>query len=276
MPADVDLIDAQVHLDLYPDASKFLDDARNNRVRVVAVTNAPSVFFHTLNVSKDHEYVHAAVGLHPELVASHEQELPSFWPHLSATQFVGEVGLDYTTPDEDLRDRQRRVFAAVLSRCADSGGKVLTVHSRRAARDVIAAVGRNYPGTVILHWFSGSLRELEAAIDIGCYFSINPMMITSQSGQKLIKAMPRERVLTERWPVCSSSTATCVSFRCPGSFGGYRFLLGGRSHRCCRDGASKFSRDALLRTLSPANLTDGATIDRRASATTVLRESGPH
>jgi TatD DNase family protein len=97
----------------------------------------------------------------------------------------------------NFRRRQLSVFEAILRRCADAGNKVLTVHSRRASAQVIDAVGLSYPGVVILHWFSGPLKDLERAAATGMYFSVNPAMGRSANGRKLVVAMPRDRVLTE-------------------------------------------------------------------------------
>lgn len=193
----LELVDAHCHVDLFPDPRSVAAAAARGRVHTIAVTNAPSVFFHTRNLCRENPYTVAAVGLHPELVRSHGGELERMWPHLDETRFVGEVGLDYVTGDQALRRRQRDVFSAILTRCASHGDKILTVHSRRSATDVIAAVGPDFPGAVILHWFSGSGRELERAADIGCWFSVNPSMAASRSGRALIAAMPRDRVLTE-------------------------------------------------------------------------------
>jgi hypothetical protein len=41
------------------------------------------------------------------------------WAHLASTRFVGEVGFGYVTSDLGLRRKQRDVFSAILSRCAD-------------------------------------------------------------------------------------------------------------------------------------------------------------
>jgi TatD DNase family protein len=139
----------------------------------------------------------AAVGLHPELVVSHGAELEAMWPSLGETRYVGEIGLDYATTDKEIRRKQQDVFRRILERCAEHGSKVLTVHSRRASADVIAMVGDRFPGTVILHWFSGPLKDLRTAAQRGMYFSVNPAMARSQSGQRLVAEMPRDRVLTE-------------------------------------------------------------------------------
>lgn len=190
-------VDTHCHLDLYPDAGAVLTDAETNRVLVVAVTNAPSVFFHTRDLAKRCEWLVPAVGLHPELVATHGHEVSRIGPLLEQTQFVGEVGLDYVTPDLELRARQRSVFTTILDRCAALGGRVLTVHSRRAASDVIDAVGKGFNGTVILHWFTGTTREAERAIENGCYFSVNSAMTIAKSSAALLAMLPRDRVLTE-------------------------------------------------------------------------------
>jgi TatD DNase family protein len=89
------------------------------------------------------------------------------------------------------------VFSRIVERCVDHGDKILTVHSRRSAADVISILGDRFPGKVILHWFSGSSRELQRAIDFGFYFSVGPAMVKSKSGLALLAAMPRDRVLTE-------------------------------------------------------------------------------
>jgi TatD DNase family protein len=191
------LVDTHCHIDLYPHPIDLVRQVEHARIHTVAVTNAPSVYFHTARLAAGCRYVHPAPGLHPELVADRGHELEQLWPLLESTRFVGEIGLDYVTPDAANRRRQRRVFDAILHKCAQFGDKVLTVHSRRAAADVIAAIGKNFRGRAILHWFSGSLRDLRTAIDYGLYFSVNPAMTGSASGRRLVAEMPPERVVTE-------------------------------------------------------------------------------
>jgi TatD DNase family protein len=191
------LVDAHCHIDLYKDPAGIAAQANERRVFTIAVTNAPSVFRHTALLAAESKYVRAAVGLHPDLVSSHAHELDLMLRLLPETRYVGEIGLDYTTPDEDLRQNQREILRRVLDCCASYGDKVLTLHSRRAAADVIDAVGPRFPGRAILHWFSGSIKELEKASEYGFFFSVNPAMIRSAKGQALIARMPADRVITE-------------------------------------------------------------------------------
>lgn len=191
------LVDSHCHIDLFPEPMKLIEEAETKRVYTIAVTNTPSVFPYTESFAKGTRYVRAAVGLHPELVVSRRQELPQMWDFLKRTRYVGEIGLDYQTQDEANRRLQREVFEQILRQCADYGNKVLTIHSRRAAADVISMVGSNFTGKVVLHWYSGSLRDLLRAIDYGFYFSVNTAMVKSQKGQRLILEIPQNRLLTE-------------------------------------------------------------------------------
>src|SRR5207245_3283641 len=69
--------------------------------------------------------------------------------------------------------------------------------SRRAADDVIDAIGTRFPAHVILHWFTGSLSTLERGVANGCYFSANIAMASSASGKRIVAAIPEDRILTE-------------------------------------------------------------------------------
>lgn len=191
------LVDAHCHIDLMSNDVTEVENAESNRIHTIAVTNVPSVFFHTQDICKNKSFVHAALGLHPELVRTHSNEIKLFFELVDQTQFVGEIGLDYLTSDISIQKKQRDVFEAILQCCSDSGGRILSIHSRRSARDIITALEQTSNNKPILHWFSGSHKELAKAISLGCYFSVNPSMLCSASGLKLLTLMPRDRILTE-------------------------------------------------------------------------------
>lgn len=193
----VTFVDAHCHIDLFPKPVEIVEAIEKAEVHTIAVTNAPFVFQNTKRLSEGSRFVHPALGLHPELVESHGSQIEQMISLLNQTRFIGEVGLDFVTPDRARRQRQSVVFTRVLEECAQFRDKIITVHSRRSAREVIAAVGSNYPGKVILHWFSGSLSELRRAISYGLWFSVNIAMTQSVNGLSIIAELPRDRVLTE-------------------------------------------------------------------------------
>jgi TatD DNase family protein len=189
--------DAHCHIDLYRDFQGVLAAIDKARVKTIAVTNTPSVFEMCERICAGNRFVYPALGLHPELAHQRERELPLMLGLLERVKFVGEVGLDFTTRDVTIRSVQVRVFEAVLAAARADGRKVLSIHSRQAAAEVVDLVGAQFPGTVILHWFSGSERTLIRAIENGYYFSVNVAMTNSARGRSVIPTVPRDRILTE-------------------------------------------------------------------------------
>jgi TatD DNase family protein len=191
------LVDTHCHVDLYPDPASIIGDSERHQVYTIAVTNTPSVFNRLCELVGDARFVRASLGLHPELAAQRHPELELFAKLLPRTRYIGEVGLDYQTTVESERAIQRRVLGAVIEQCDEAGGKIVTVHSRRAANDVVDAFGASFRGRYILHWYSGALGTLRRALANGAYISVNPAMTRSRRGLALISEVPRERVLTE-------------------------------------------------------------------------------
>jgi TatD DNase family protein len=189
-------VDTHCHLDLFPDVAAAIRQTEAAGVLTVAVTNAPSVYSRLVEIVGTSDVIRVALGLHPELAHERQGELPLFHQLIERTKYVGEVGLDYTTPDEAQRRVQRMVLDAIVESCSRTGRKLVTVHSRRAADDVVDAFGV-FRGTYILHWYSGSLRALRRALANGAYVSVNPAMVRSESSMKLMSHVPQERILTE-------------------------------------------------------------------------------
>jgi TatD DNase family protein len=190
-------IDTHFHLDLLPNAIEVAEKIRQAKIYTIAVTNTPSVFHFSHKISQDNPFIRAAVGLHPELALARVNELPLLWDLLEHTRYVGEIGLDYGKLNSSEKVKQRLIFDQIITKCAEKKGKILTVHSRGCAEDVIDTIGPNFPGKVILHWYSGSIRHLERAVANGFYFSVNYQMTLSENGGRVINSIPHDRLLTE-------------------------------------------------------------------------------
>jgi len=191
------LHDTHFHLDLFEAPRQVLQRIEQARIYTIAVTNVPEVFTHTENLVKESKYVRAALGLHPELANQHYHQVSLFIQLLPKTRYIGEVGLDNQYKSAADFAQQKKVFEQILVACHAATGKILTIHSRRAEKDVVDMIGPHFPGKIILHWFSGSLRELDRAISYGFYFSINHAMTQSENGKKIINRLPTDRILLE-------------------------------------------------------------------------------
>jgi TatD DNase family protein len=135
-----------------------------------------------------------------QLVAERHTEIALWEKYLPQTRYVGEVGLDAGPQYYRSFDVQKQVFERILKQCAEAGGKILSVHSIRAATPVLDLIETCLPpskGHVVLHWFTGSKAEARRAAQLGCYFSVNAAMLAKEKGRDLVAALPPERLLTE-------------------------------------------------------------------------------
>jgi TatD DNase family protein len=193
-------VDFHCHLDLYPDHEAAIARAEAARIYTLTVTTTPKAWPRNHELTQHMRYVRAALGLHPQLVAERAAELPLWERHLAETRYVGEVGLDAGPRFYKSLEAQRHVFQRVLERCAEAGGKILTVHSVRSVPAVLDMIEAHLPrerGSVVLHWFTGSKSDALRAASLGCYFSVNAEMTRAHRGRELIGTLPRDRILTE-------------------------------------------------------------------------------
>jgi len=117
------------------------------------------------------------------------------WEFLPEARYIGEVGLDFV--DTTYKNEQIAFFNELIERCRFDRDKIITIHSRRAVRQVLRIIGNNYRFKPILHWFTGSNDEILEAVDAGFYFSINGAMMTSKRFLALLPLIPKERLLLE-------------------------------------------------------------------------------
>jgi TatD DNase family protein len=191
-------MDFHCHLDLYPGAKEVYREAAKRNEFTWLVTTSPKAFAATSRVLPASPSVLISPGLHPEIAHERATELDLLLEQMASVKAVGEVGLDGSPRFRPHYEVQRRIFKAVVARSAALGGRTLSIHSRRAVRDVLAELDEhpNY-GTAVLHWFSGSLAELKSAVERGCWFSVGPAMFDSPNGRRLAAAMPHDRVVPE-------------------------------------------------------------------------------
>lgn len=192
------MIDFHCHLDLFPNAREVYKEASQRNGFTWLVTTSPKAFAATSRVLGNSSAVLITPGLHPEIAHERVAELELLLEQIATVQAVGEVGLDGSPRFRPHYQVQCRIFEAVIRRCAELGGRTLSIHSRRAVKDILSIL-EQYPGfgTPVMHWFSGTLGELKDAEAHGCWFSIGPAMFESAHGRSLAAKMPRDRVVPE-------------------------------------------------------------------------------
>lgn len=192
------MIDFHCHIDLYPDPQQVIELSDKAGIYVLSVTTTPKAWTKTNLLSKGKHRIRTALGLHPQIAHERLNELALFDLLISETKYVGEVGLDGSSESKQYLPAQLQAFKHILRTSSNAGGKILSVHSRKAENQVLDALGL-FPnaGVPVLHWFSGTKKQLQRAIDMGCWFSVGPAMIRSMNGKSLVHLMPKDRILLE-------------------------------------------------------------------------------
>lgn len=188
------LYDTHFHLDLQKDRAAVLREIESSQIYTIAVTNLPDLY-QKERTEFNSKYIRIALGFHPELVHQYRRQVPLMWNLLPEARYVGEVGLDYV--DETHKNEQIAFFEELIERCRQDEKKILTIHSRRAVRDVLRIIGNEFKFKPILHWFTGTKDELQEAIEKGCYISVNGAMMASKRFINMLSLIPNERLLIE-------------------------------------------------------------------------------
>ncbi|UOQ75231.1 Qat anti-phage system TatD family nuclease QatD [Hymenobacter cellulosilyticus] len=193
-------VDTHCHLDLFPGIQQTVAEQDAVPIKTISVTNAPFLWRPNQQLFRSCRNIRLALGLHPELAGQRVHEMALFEALCTETKYIGEIGLDGTTTNQQERDAQLLVLRGVMAVLRTSPAKILTVHTRRAAVETIQELATGLadtPHQVILHWYSGNLTELRRAVELGFYFSVNHAMLTSKSSTALLKSIPRSQLLTE-------------------------------------------------------------------------------
>ncbi|WP_251308668.1 Qat anti-phage system TatD family nuclease QatD [Halomonas sp. NCCP-2165] len=189
-------IDMHCHLDLYPEPFKVVEECRRRGTYVLSVTTTPKAWDGTRKLAEDCQRIRTALGLHPQIAHQRKHEIDLFDALLPSANYVGEVGLDGGKEFKTHWEAQLKVFRHILCSVNRVGGRIMTIHSRASVSAVLDELD-GFDGIPILHWFTGTPSQLRRAIDMGCWFSINPPMLETRKGYDLASMIPVDRVLTE-------------------------------------------------------------------------------
>jgi len=192
------MIDFHCHLDLYKNPLSLLPEVEKHCEFVLAVTTSPRAWVQTSKYFNSVSCIHTAIGFHPELVQERITERELFLSSISKVKFVGEIGIDGTKENASSMPLQQEIFSEAIRTSEKYGGKVLSIHSRNATSLVLNAIEANVQKSIpILHWFSGTVKELDRAISMGCWFSVNASMLSGKKGVDLVTRMPTKSILPE-------------------------------------------------------------------------------
>ena len=189
-------VDTHCHFDMMSQPEAYIRQKEQAGDIVIGMTNLPSHFEMGLPHVKRYKHIRLALGLHPLLASENKNELPLFDSLLDQTSYIGEIGLDFSKEGLSTKEDQISTLRKLLEKL-EGRKKIISVHSRKAEKELFDLLCEYNINNVIFHWYSGPIDLIPSIISKGYYFSINEAMTISKNGRTIIKEIPRSRILTE-------------------------------------------------------------------------------
>jgi len=195
------LYDAHIHLsdtEYENDIPLILNSMKKLCIKACCVSMDYTSSKKTLELGKKSEYVLPFIGIHPEKAQNDTESIFKLIDENNGKiSGIGEIGLDstYTNSDEEFQ-KQEEVFKTQLS-YAEKFGKPVSIHSRKTLDQILEILPSYKIPSVLLHWFDGSKKQLQKAMDLQCYVSFGPVMVYSQDKQVLLSKANKDRILVE-------------------------------------------------------------------------------
>ena len=131
-----------------------------NRLEEIRKENIPNLYF--------------AYGLYPDVIF--KKSIKEYLEDLNRMDFskaiaIGEIGLDYKiTKDKTKREEQKRLLEKQLE-IAKEFKKPVILHTRYATKPTLEIIKSWTDLKIILHWFNGTEKEIQEALDRGYYLT---------------------------------------------------------------------------------------------------------
>jgi TatD DNase family protein len=199
--------DVHCHLEAVADPDRAVEEAARAGVGpILAVGMVEASSTRSLELRARHpDRVRAAVGLHPSEIPALDdsalaRELEFVRAALAGADALGEVGLDYRDAvDEAQRQRQRRALDVQLDGAA-ALGKPVSLHCRRAEREIVDVAARFAARTglgVDLHWFTHSEKLARRCGEAGLYISPGPSILFDEHQARVAASIADAWLLLE-------------------------------------------------------------------------------
>jgi len=195
------LTDAHIHLsdNEYSDDMEYILTAMDKmKIRACCVSMDNTSSKSTLDLSQRSSLVLPFIGIHPEKADDDLNAMVGLiTQNSSKISGIGEIGLDKTyVSDEAGFSRQVLVFQELLS-LAEKLVKPVSIHSRKTLDEIFSILPSYSIKGVLLHWFSGSKKQLQKAMELGCFVSYGPAMIYSDDKKVLLSETRMDKILLE-------------------------------------------------------------------------------
>ena len=209
------IIDVHSHL-TFPHFTKDLNEVLMRAKNTGVVSILCSGVDHESNVavlelSKKYDFVKASLGIYPlDAVGlgiyddvpratkkmDVEAELEFIRKHKDQILAIGEIGLDKSLDGDCKFEEQKEVFLKCIE-LARELKKPIVVHTRKAEKESLEILEQSKLKNVVLHCFTGNLKLVKKAEDLGFYLSIPAIVTRLKHFQEVIEKTSLSQLLTE-------------------------------------------------------------------------------
>lgn len=195
------LYDSHIHLtDSYyqNDLDYIIRGMENMKIQACCVSMDTMTSQKTLDLGSKSKLILPFIGIHPECINDDlELMINLITKNQQNISGIGEIGLDptYVKSDED-KKKQICIFETLLS-FAEKFKKPISIHSRKSLDDIFSIMTSYNTKHALLHWFDGSKKQLQKAMDMDFFVSYGPVMIYANDKQVLLSQTPENKILVE-------------------------------------------------------------------------------
>jgi TatD DNase family protein len=195
------LYDSHIHLsdpEYQNDLDYIIKGMENMKIKACCVSMDIVTSKQTLELGKKSKLILPFIGIHPERV---NDDLELMMDLISENQQhisgIGEIGLDptYVKSTEDNK-RQIYFFETLLS-LAEKYQKPVSIHSRMSLDEIFSIMTSYDTKHVLLHWFDGSKKQLQKAMDMDFFVSYGPVLVYANDKQMLLSKTYETKILVE-------------------------------------------------------------------------------
>ena len=199
------LFDTHAHMDdraFDQDRAELLADLPNQGIQLLMNPGCSlASSYNTDRLSREHDYIYAAVGSHPDVADEVNEEVLEEYRKLCKLnpkiKAIGEIGLDYHYEDIP-REIQLKAFRMQMELARELGLPAI-VHERDAHEDGMKVVDEFPEVTGVFHCYSGSAEMAKELIKRGWYIGFTGVL-TFKNARKAIEvaaSIPLDRIVLE-------------------------------------------------------------------------------
>jgi len=195
------LYDSHIHLSdpvYQQDLESIIAAMQRLRIKACCVSMDNSNSDKTLEISRKSNLILPFIGIHPErAIDDLDSMILKIEKNIDYISGIGEIGLDptYVKNNEDYQI-QKMVFERLLN-IAEKFKKPVSIHSRKSLKDIFEIMTSYDTSHSLLHWFDGSKKQLNKAMDMGFFVSYGPVMVYANDKQSLLSHTRLDKILIE-------------------------------------------------------------------------------